>query len=311
MPRTSTKRAETAFYSRNGAHQELAGLNADGQGWSAQQRLSHLSRKRQEVIRPALERPRDFVLLTVRDTADRLGSDPATIIRIVRGLGFESHREFQKYLQDLSVAHATSLDSMRSASDRHSLTSQMQAAVDQDGENLQALRTGTDFSRLASVATRLWKARRVYVLGGDLAASIVDYATYHLTLLGIATFAGATTGRMVHLMRGVTKGDLVLGVSFGRGLRSTVEGLQEAKRRGAFCVGISDTYVSPLAESSDEFFLASVRTPSFGMAYAAPMSLMNALIVGCAFANRRRTLAVLKEVAAEQKFGSRWYSARL
>lgn len=310
MPHTLRERDSVASRSRNGTGNNSS-AKADGQGWSAQQRLSHLSPKRQEIIRPALEQPGDFVLLTVRDTADRLGSDPATIIRIVRGLGFESHREFQRHLQDLSVAHATSLDSMRSASDRHSLSGQMQAAVDQDSENLRALRTSTDFDRLASVATRLWSARRVYLLGGDLAASIVDYVSYHLTLLGIPVFAGTTTGRMVHLMRGVNKGDVVLGISFGRGLRSTVEGLREAARRGAFCVGVADTYVSPLAEPADEFFLASVRTPSFGMAYAAPMSLMNALIVGCAFANRRRTLAVLKEVAAEQKSGSRWYSPRM
>ena len=296
---------------RNGS--KKGGLNgtAEAQRWRAQQRLSQLSPKRQEVIRPALERPREFVLLTVRETADRLRSDPATIIRIVRGLGFESHREFQRYLQDVSVAHITSLDSMRSASDRHSLSEQMQAAVEQDSENLQAVKTNTDFKRLASVAERIWKARRVYVLGGDLAASIVEYVTYHLTLLGILALQGTTTGRMVHLMRGVTKSDLVLAISFNRGLRSTVEGLQEARRRGAFCVGISDTYVSPLAGASDDFFLASVRSPSFGVGYAAPLALMNALMAGCAFANRKRTLAVLKEVAAEQKFGSRWYSARM
>jgi len=284
---------------------------AEAQGWSAQQRLSRLSPKRQEVIRPALERPREFVLLSVRNAADRLNSDPATIIRIVRGLGFETYRDFQRYLQDLTVAHATSLDSMQSAIDRHSLSGQMQAAVDQDIDNLRALRTSTDFDQLASIATRVWKARRVYILGGDLAGSLVDYIAYHLTLLGILTLGATTTGRMVHMMRSVAKGDLVIGISFGRGLRSTVEGLQEAKRRGAFCIGVADTYVSPLAEASDEFFIASVRTPSFGMAYAAPISLMNALMAGCAFANRRRTLAVLKEVAAEQKFGTRWYSTRL
>jgi RpiR family carbohydrate utilization transcriptional regulator len=258
-----------------------------------------------------LERPREFVLLSVRDTADRLNSDPATIIRIVRGLGFETYREFQRYLQDLTVAHATSLDSMQSASDRHSLSGQMQAAVDQDIDNLRALRTATDFDRLASIATRIWKARRVYILGGDLAATVVEYVTYHLTLLRILVLPGTSTGRMVHLMRDVSKNDLVIAISFGRGLRSTVEGLQEAKRRGAFCVGIADTYVSPLAQGSDYFFLASVRTPSFGVAYAAPLALMNALMAACAFANRRRTLAVLKEVAAEQKFGSRWYSPQI
>jgi DNA-binding MurR/RpiR family transcriptional regulator len=277
---------------------------------ATQTRIASLSPKRQEIIRPALERPGEFVLLTVRDTAERLNSDPATIIRIVRGLGFHTYREFQRYLQDLTIAHATSLDSMRSASDRHSLSGQMQAAVDQDAQNLRAVRTNTDFNRLAAVATRIWKARRIYFLGGDLATSLVDYAAYHMTLLGLLVLPGTTTGRIVHLMRGVSKRDLVIAISFGRGLKSTVEGLQEAKRRGAFCVGIADTYVSPLAEASDEFFLAPVRTPSFGNSYAAPMSLMNALTAGCAFANRRRTLSVLKEVAAEQRSGSRWYSTQ-
>jgi DNA-binding MurR/RpiR family transcriptional regulator len=311
MRQVVRKRSDNGSQSGNGIPQVFVSAKADGQRWSPQQRISHLSPKRQEVIRPALERPGEFVLLTVRGTADRLHSDPATIIRIVRGLGFQTHREFQRYLQDLTVAHATSLESMQSASDRHSLSGQMQAAVEQDSENLRAVRTSTDFDRLASVATRMWKARRVCILGGDLATSLVDYATYHLTLLGILALPGTSTGRMVHLMRSMGRGDLVLAISFGRGLRSTVEGLQEAKRRGAFCVGVADTYVSPLAESSDEFFLVPVRTPSFGMAYAAPMCFMNALIAGCAFANRRRSLALLKEVAAEQKFGSRWYSTRL
>jgi DNA-binding MurR/RpiR family transcriptional regulator len=305
------KRLMSRANAANGSLRSATNGGEEMQSWNAQQRVLQLSPKRQEIIRPALERPREFVLLTVRSAAERLNSDPATIIRIVRGLGFETYRDFQRYLQDLTVAHATSLDFMQSASERHSLSGHMQAAVDQDIENLRALRTGTDFDRLASISTRMWKARRVYILGGDLAASLVDYVAYHLTLLGILTLGATTTGRMVHMMRGVGKGDLVMGVSFGRGLRSTVEGLREAKRRGAFCVGIADTYVSPIAETSDEFFLASVRTPSFGMAYAAPMSLMNALMAGCAFANRRRTLAVLKEVAAEQKFGSRWYSPQL
>lgn len=296
---------------RNCMRDGLFKTRMDGQGASPQQRLAHLSRKRQEVIRPAFESPGDFVLLTVRGTAERLKSDPATIIRIVRGLGFETYRDFQHYLQNLTLAHATSLDSMQSASERNSLSGQVQAAVEQDIENLRALRSSLDFDRVADVANRLWKARRVYILGGDLATNLVDYVAYHLTLLGMTTLAATTTGRMFHMMRGVGKGDVVIAISFARGLRSTVEGLQAAKARGAFCIGISDTYASPLAEAADELFLASVRTPSFGMAYAAPMSLMNALMAGCAFANRRRTLAVLKEVDQEQKTGARWYTPQL
>ena len=50
-------------------------------------RIAGLSSKRRETIRPAIERPRDYVLLSVRDMAVQLSTDPATIVRIVRGAG--------------------------------------------------------------------------------------------------------------------------------------------------------------------------------------------------------------------------------
>src|SRR6202048_1510475 len=78
------------------------------------ERIDQLSIKRQEIIRPILEHPREFVLLSVRAMAARLQTDPATIVRIVRGLGFGSYREFQHHLHELSIAFATSLDTMQS-----------------------------------------------------------------------------------------------------------------------------------------------------------------------------------------------------
>src|ERR1700751_3391652 len=77
--------------------------------------LGKLTAKRQEILRPILEHPRGFVLLSVRDMAKRLNTDPATVVRIVRVLGFSNFREFQKHLHDLSIAFATSADTMQTA----------------------------------------------------------------------------------------------------------------------------------------------------------------------------------------------------
>jgi len=79
------------------------------------ERLNRISAKRQEIIRPIFEHPRSFVLSNVRSMAERLGTDPATVVRIVRGLGFPGFREFQHYLHELSLAFATSADTMQSA----------------------------------------------------------------------------------------------------------------------------------------------------------------------------------------------------
>jgi RpiR family carbohydrate utilization transcriptional regulator len=81
-----------------------------------------------------------------------------------------------------------------------------------------------------------------------------------------------------------------------------------AHARSAYCVGIADTYVSPLARECDEVFLASVESTSFGASYAAPVALVNAILAACGQYRRPQTLAILKEIAEEQRKGFRWYT---
>jgi RpiR family carbohydrate utilization transcriptional regulator len=272
------------------------------------ERIDHLSIKRQEIIRPILEHPREYVLLSVRAMAARLKTDPATIVRIVRGLGFGSYREFQRHMHELSLAYATSLDTMQSGGGDGSMPSHVRESLEQDLKNLQGLKNSLDAQRLVALAKRLYEARRIVVLAGDLAVQLAHYLEYQLSLLGLPIFVATSAGRILHLVRSVNKQDLVIAISFRRGLRQTVEGAQQARVRGAYCVGISDTYVSPLARECDEIFLASIESTSFGASYAAPVALMNAILAAVGQYRRTQTLALAKELAEEQRKGVRWYN---
>jgi DNA-binding MurR/RpiR family transcriptional regulator len=39
--------------------------------------------------------------------------DAATVVRIVQTMGFTTYPDFQRYVHDLSIARATSLDTMK------------------------------------------------------------------------------------------------------------------------------------------------------------------------------------------------------
>ncbi len=273
------------------------------------ERIEHLSIKRQEIIRPILEHPREYVLLSVRAMAARLQTDPATIVRIVRGLGFVSYREFQRHLHELSLAYATSLDTMQSGARDGSMPSHVRDSLEQDLKNLQGLKNSLDAPRLVALAKRFYEARRVVLLAGDLAVQLAHYLEYQISLLGLPIFAATSAGRILHLVRSVNKQDLVIAVSFRRGLRQTIEGAQQARTRGAYCVGISDTYVSPLARECDEVFLASIESTTFGASYTAPIALLNAILAAVGQYRRAQTLALAKEIAEEQRKGFRWYNA--
>lgn len=272
-------------------------------------RLSVLSAKRQETIRPAFDRPREFVLLPVRAAAKKLRTDPATMVRIVRGMKFASYREFQHYLQELAIAHATSLETQTTPRARSSFSTLLRMSLDQDVKNLDQLIQGIDTDQVSGLVKRLYSARRVVVIGGDLAANLARFLEHLLTILDLPVTSATSPAEVVHKVRLLGKNDLAIAISFGRGLRQTVEGLRQARENGAYCVGITNTLVSPIGQFAHESFLTPIHTPSFGSSYVAPMGLFNAIVFACANYRRTRTMRLLKKVEEEQKHGFRWYES--
>lgn len=269
--------------------------------------IARLSSKRQEIIRPVQEHPHEFVLLTVRELAERLKTDTATLLRIVRTMGFSGYRDFKEYLHAVSISHFSLLsayDGKRSDSD---LAAHVRRALDQDLKNVQGLRNSLDVRRLAALPKRIYAARRVLILGGDLSIALVRFLEYCFMLLGIPVVTATTPGQTVHLVRSCNRRDMVIAMSFQRGLRQTVEGLQQARASGAYCVGVTDTFVSPIARFAHESFLVSISAP-FGTSYASPMALLNALLNACAHYRPSQTLALMRKADQEQEHGFRWYS---
>src|ERR1700730_9467551 len=201
---------------KTSAHNQTSSINLP-------ERIEQLSAKRQEVIRPILEHPREYVLLSVRAIAKRLRTDPATMGRIVRGLGFSSYREFQHHLHELSLAFATSLDTMQVAGRDSDMPAYVRDALGRDLKNLQGLKNSLDAQRLAALAKRFYEARRIILVASDLAAMLAAYLAYQMSLLGLPIFSATSAGRITHLTRAVTKQDLVLDITFRRGLRQTIQ----------------------------------------------------------------------------------------
>lgn len=272
------------------------------------ERINRLSPKRQELIRPVLEDPRSFLFLSIRGLAEKLHTDTATTLRSIRGMGFSGYPEFRRYLHELTIAHATSLDSMLATASRDSdIPSHVRDSLDQDQKNLTSFRNTLDTKQLGKLAQRMWSSRRIILLGGDLASALVFYLEHHLVILGLPVFSATSPGRIVHLVRTTGKRDLVVAISFHRALRQTVEGMRQAKEKGAYCVGITDTFVSPIARFAHECLIVSVETCHFGDSYVGPMALLDVMLVACANYRRKYALGLAREAAQEQQRGFRWY----
>jgi DNA-binding MurR/RpiR family transcriptional regulator len=268
--------------------------------------LQELSEARREIIRPVLETPREFVLLNVRDMARRLETGPATVVRIVRALGFDTYKDFQHYLHYLSVSSATILDSMQAGGNTET-SKILRGSRRQIQQNIDFILERLDLHQIQNIASRIDQAERVLLLGGDMAAPLVEYMEYHLTIAGLPVVAATSPGRATHLARSAGKRDVAIGISFRRGLRMTIEGVQRAKDNGSYCIGVSDSPLSPLARFSDELVIVPINSLSFAASYVAPIALIDLITAGVGSLRREQVVGRLREADFEQKHGYRWY----
>lgn len=105
----------------------------------------------------------------------------------------------------------------------------------------------------------------------------------------------------------MTEKDLLIAITFGRGLRETVEAVLRAKEKNVPTFGITDSTKSPLVSFCDDYVIASTTRSSFLDSYVAPVGVINALLVACAHIKPKRALEWLAQSEKESESGTRWY----
>jgi DNA-binding MurR/RpiR family transcriptional regulator len=272
---------------------------------------SRLNPSRRKLIRAILENPDDTFFLSSRELAKRYSVDAATIVRTIQALGYEKYAEFAADLRSHFITRITPYTVLKAASrEKRSLANRIQHSVEMDLRNLHDLHSSLDTEKITAVASRINRARRILVVGIDLAATLSWQLAYGLTALGLAAEAPVgSAGNVQRRVRTLNRQDLLIAISFGRCLRETVEAAQRAKSQGVPTLGITDGLQTPIAKACDVSCVASIASPSFGGSYAAPVALIGAIMVACAHTQTSRSLEILKQSEQEDRNGRRWYSA--
>ncbi len=273
------------------------------------QSQSQLNERRRELLREILNNPEENYFLSSREMARRYNVDAATIVRTIQVLGYEKFADFAADLRRHFVTRITPYTIMKAtAREKRSPVDHVRKSLDRESENLQLLISTLDTNRVIELAKLIHRTRRIVVVGVDLAATLAWFLAYSLTALGFDSEAPtASTGNLQHKVDVLTSKDLVIGISFGRCLRDTVESVLRARERGVPTYGITDSDTTPIALNTDDYLLTTIASPSATGSYVAPLALINAILVACAHIEPQRSLAFLERTEEEYKTGRRWY----
>ena len=270
---------------------------------------TNLSQSRKRLLNRILDEPDKTFFLSSREMAQRYGVDTVTIVRTIQAMGYQKYADFAHDLRNHFVTQITPYTAMKAAAQKNgSVADFVNQSIDQDLENLNALKANLDVNNVVGLAKQIHRTRRIIVVGIDFAASLAMSLAYGLVRLGCdAEAPTGSTGVVQNKIKIMTEKDLLVAISFGQGLRETVEAVQRARRQNVPTFGITDGDKTPIARFCDQYIVASIARASFLDSYVASVAAINAILIACAHSQPKRALELLAQTEKEYSSGARWY----
>jgi len=270
----------------------------------------NLNPSRHKLLTEILDNSEDTYFLSSRELAKRYAVDAATIVRTIQALGYERYAEFLADLRAHFVLRISPYTVMKAAAQqKRTIADYIEHSLEMEANNLDKLRSGLTAGEVIKTARSISRARRILVVGIDLAATLSHLLSYSLASLGFDSEAPVgSAGNLHQKVRLLGPKDLLIAISFGRCLKESVEAVIRAHRERVPTFGITDSDKSPIARFCDSYWIASIANPSFNASYVAPVAAINALLVACAHLQQDRSLAWMREKEKELKSGNRWYT---
>jgi DNA-binding MurR/RpiR family transcriptional regulator len=261
-------------------------------------RLDGMSNGHRQVAEFIVDHYDRAAFLTAAKLGHVVGVSESTVIRFATSLGYAGYPELQDVLQDVVQSRLTTVDRLLGASEGmdtqdDTLTTIMQA----DFENIRLTLRDLDRAAFASAVEMLGAARRVLVVGFRSAGSLALFLGFNLNwILGNVKVAGFTAQDLWEDLVHLGREDVVLGITFPRYTRATVQALTAARKRGCRIIALTDSPVSPLSRHADVVLAARSSIPAYVDSFVAPLSVINALLAAVSTADKPRTTQALRRL---------------
>ena len=238
-----------------------------------------LSKGHRKIAQYIVEHYDKAVFMTASRLGESVGVSESTVVRFASAMGYEGYPQLQRSLQEL-VSHRLTANQRFEMSTEIDPHAALPFVLKSDMQNLRATLEHMDEDVFEDVVKRLLSAKSIYVMGLRSAAPLAQFMGYYLNYIfdNVHLVSSGATDVFEEISK-LKENDVLVGISFPRYSTRTLEAMRFAKRCGAQVVAITDGPMSPLADMADATLTARTDMASFVDSLAAPLSLINALLV--------------------------------
>ena len=241
----------------------------------------------------------EAAFMTAARLGDEVGVSESTVVRFATELGFDGYPALQKALQELIRSKLTIVQRLDVTRARMVDGDVLKTVAAGDVANIRRTLEDVEPAVFEDAVERIVRARNVYVFGAGSCKHLAGFLTHYLQMLlggQVRRIAVASQAEIFEEMLDLSAEDVVIGISFPRYSKKSVQTLRYAHDKGAGVIALTDSPLSPIAPYAGCLLTAHSDMAAIVDSLVAPLSLINALIVAVSLRTMNRVRPKLEEL---------------
>ena len=252
------------------------------------------------------ENQSESIFMTARELGRNARSSEASAIRLAATLGYESFPDFIKSLQEEAKGQLSTLSRLQT----HKLQSQtgglVASVINKDLEHAKESLPAANDTSIIKLAKAICDADAVYIIGLRSARSLAVYMEFYLSWFFPKIFLPLSDSFGNHLVA-ASRNSLVIGISYPRYTKQTVDCLAFAKKQHFRTAAITDSLSSPLAKEANICIVSPCAHIAHIDSLLIPLALINTLLIQVAEQLGTKALNRLEELEKRWAESSIYY----
>lgn len=222
------------------------------------------------------------VYLTAAKMGKIVGVSESTVVRFATILGYDGYPKLQRALEEMAKNKLNSVQRMEVTFDRINKDNILKSVLHSDAEKIRLTAEEIDEEAFKNAIEMLLHAKKIYIIGIRSSAPLASFLSYYLGLIfdHVVMIQSNSTSELFEQLYRISEEDVLVGISFPRYSRSTLKAMEFASNRNAKLISITDSNASPMTKYCDCNLLARCDMASIADSIVAPLSVINAIIVG-------------------------------
>lgn len=238
-------------------------------------------------------------------TASKLGSavgvSESTVVRFATELGYDGYPKLQHAMQEMIREKLTSIQRIDVTAKRIGDKDILEFILREEIDHITSTIEETSKDDFYKAVDAISKARRIYIFAVRSSEALANFLGYYYSMVfgNVTVISTYSETEISEKLMRVGRDDVVIGISFPRYSKAAVFAIETARKHGARAIALTDSLISPLADSADYLLLARSGMASVVDSLVAPLGMINALIVATVLSRREeaeRTFNTLEEI---------------